>query len=854
MTPVGRRCQLGPVAGLVMLLAGAAVAEAQSYVWTERTPPPGFRHSHAMVYDSIRGTTVLFGGLAANGVPLGDTLERDGTTGVWTLRSSSGPAGRVYHALAYDSVRGVTVLFGGYNSSGCLGDTWEWDGSTWTQRASTGPVARAGHAMAYDSVRGVTVLSGGSAEDGVPFRDTWEWDGTTWTQRSSSGPAARQLHTMVYDCGRGVTVLFGGTSGSDYLGDTWEWNGATGTWTQCGGSGPAARYGHATVYDSARGVSVLFGGSTAGGSRSDTWEWNGTTWTQRAGSGPSVRYSHAMVYDGGRGVTVLFGGTTGTSYFGDAWEWDGTTGTWTQCVGPGPSVRQACAMAYDSARGVTVLFGGAGVGGVLMGDTWEWNGTTRTWTQRSSSGPPVRDYHAMVYDSARRVTVLFGGNGASGYLADTWEWNGTTGTWTQRSSSGPSARHAHAMAYDTARRVTVLFGGDGYAGGNLQYLGDTWEWNGTAGTWAQRSSTGPAARCRHAMAYDGSRGVSVLFGGCQNGYGGYSVGDTWEWNGTVGTWTLRSNTGPPARYHHAMVYDSVRAVNVLFGGIAGASSLFGDTWEYPDRVPPAISIGLPAPSAVCAGGTVSYLVTYTDADLAAVTLGAPDVTLSTTGDASGTVSVSGSGATSPATRTVTISNITGSGTISISIAANTASDAAGHATAAAGPSASFTVRVPTTITQQPLARDILGGGTATFSVSAIGAGTLAYRWQKNDVDLCDGGHYAGATTAMLTVSSAGSAEAANYRCIVTGACGAVTSDEAVLTVSSYSTDDLDRDGDVDNDDWLIFASCFAGPGLLPGCTPDLDGDIVADFDKDGDVDLADYVTFQRGWSVPEGRQ
>ena len=66
----------------------------------------------------------------------------------------------------------------------------------------------------------------------------------------------------------------------------------------------------------------------------------------------------------------------------------------------------------------------------------------------------------MAYDSARGVTVLFGG--ANGYYPptlndETWDWDGTART--QRTIVGPSARFNHAMAYDTARAVTVLFGG-----------------------------------------------------------------------------------------------------------------------------------------------------------------------------------------------------------------------------------------------------------------------------------------------------------------------------------------------------------------------------------------------------------
>jgi hypothetical protein len=156
-------------------------------------------------------------------------------------------------------------------------------------------------------------------------------------------------------------------------------------------------------------------------------------------------------------------------------------------------------MAYDTARGVTVLFGGSGT--AALGDTWEWNGTT--WTQRMVSGPPAQSSHAMAYDAARGVTILFLGT-SSGSLGETWEWNGTA--WTQRLVNGPSRRYGHAIAYDAPRGVTVLFGGYD----NVNYYGDTWEWNGT--TWTQRMVSGPSARREHAMAYDVARGVTVLFG------------------------------------------------------------------------------------------------------------------------------------------------------------------------------------------------------------------------------------------------------------------------------------------------------------------------------------------------------
>src|SRR5690242_17994803 len=60
----------------------------------------------------------------------------------------------------------------------------------WAQRGVNGPSARSNHAMAYDTARGVTVLFGGADGNGGGLgAETWEWDGTAWTQRVVSGPS-----------------------------------------------------------------------------------------------------------------------------------------------------------------------------------------------------------------------------------------------------------------------------------------------------------------------------------------------------------------------------------------------------------------------------------------------------------------------------------------------------------------------------------------------------------------------------------------------------------------------------------------------------------------------------------------
>jgi hypothetical protein len=106
-----------------------------------------------------------------------------------------------------------------------------------------------------------------------------------------------------------------------------------------------------------------------------------------------------------------------------------------------------------------------------------------------------------------------------------------------------------------------------------------------------------------------------------------------------------------------------------------------------DLVAPGISISPPAASIVNIGDATTYTVNYTDANFNSSTLSTGGITLNKTGSANGTAIVSGAGTT----RTVTVTNLTGQGTIGISIAAGTATDTAGNTAPAAGPSDTFRI-------------------------------------------------------------------------------------------------------------------------------------------------------------------
>jgi hypothetical protein len=302
----------------------------------------------------------------------------------WTQESpATTPTACQSESMAYDSSRGVTVLFGGLNntSGAPLSETWEWDGAHWTQMSPvTRPQGRIFAAMSYDSARGVTVLFGGDDGDGNIFQDTWEWDGVTWTRMSPvTSPPARETHVLAFDSSRNVTVLFSGVDSSgnfrNTLADTWTWNGTD--WTQnMPPASPPGRAFASMTFDSVRGVCVLFGGYVQLEPVNDTWEWNGSTWTQVAPvPAPSIRTWSGMAFDEARGVSVIFGGADNSQAFSDTWTFDGTQYTQQMPATPPPARSPGGGMVYDSGHQRVVMYGGANGAsgdGVGLTDIWEW--------------------------------------------------------------------------------------------------------------------------------------------------------------------------------------------------------------------------------------------------------------------------------------------------------------------------------------------------------------------------------------------------------------------------------------------------------------------------------------------------
>jgi hypothetical protein len=130
-----------------------------------------------MAYDARRRVVVLHGGRNAEDADLADTWLWDGDAWAEANVARVLPA-RSSHAMIYDPEREVVLAFGGAERTEegerVLADAWTWDGNAWRmEEYAGGPSGRILPSLAFDAPRRSLVLFGGF--DGTKeLRDTWE--------------------------------------------------------------------------------------------------------------------------------------------------------------------------------------------------------------------------------------------------------------------------------------------------------------------------------------------------------------------------------------------------------------------------------------------------------------------------------------------------------------------------------------------------------------------------------------------------------------------------------------------------------------------------------------------------------
>jgi hypothetical protein len=580
----------------------------------------------ALAWDADRGVLVQFGGapVFTSDVQQDIWEFRNGT---WEYPAMGiSPPGRTGHTLTYDPVRHGVVMIGGreagdYDPSSSL---WLWNGESWLelQLENSGPGGRHQHATTYDSNRGRLILFGGMVDD-TEDNDLWALSGNQWLllDDNNSGPAPRYSAALAYDPAQDRIWLWGGNQ-DDGTTDNILWSWQDGLWQQHGsydenvpvkGKGTLAYadfWSSLWLKESSFKIWQFSGKHWA---KQDLWEddfetdaamspdgnqrgimmvgnhwydfeehvlaqFNGETLFRRHAStdSPPLRSKHMMLFDPMNEVSYLVGGIHISlgKYFSDCWTFDGT-GWFSgegECELPAPLFAYAMALHPNSNR--PIIYGGVETYCappmcepskqllVLENSGWE--------VQDTGNGPPGLFSPAMATDDYSKTLVLFGGwsKMSAEALATTWLLTSDGWELLPDDVDAPPGRGEHTMSYDSIRHKVILFGGWEKYGPSKLY-DDTWEWNQYHG-WVEASPIGPIppARHRHAMAYDSSRGRTVIFGGTPNTEEGY-LSDVWEWNGK--RWSeIATTAGPDARAEHSFVYDPHLSSFVLFGGTEGA--------------------------------------------------------------------------------------------------------------------------------------------------------------------------------------------------------------------------------------------------------------------------------------------
>jgi hypothetical protein len=256
----------------------------------------------------------VFGGRTPADVYVNDLWQFNGSA--WTELTANGAAGsppvRAMAAIAWDHNNDQLVVFGGYDGTNSLGDTWTWDTTSgWTQKFPTNsPQPLAYSQAAYDDFNDNVLLFGGQSSSGADQSETWSWDGTDWTLLSpATVPPARRQHGMAARMDLNDIVMCCGQSGSTKLSDTFIWNGID--WSLIGTTtAPQTRVAMDMTYDAARQRVVISGGNNSSGNPvGSIAEFDGTDWANLPKDPvllKRTRYFLAFVPTLGR--SYLFGG------------------------------------------------------------------------------------------------------------------------------------------------------------------------------------------------------------------------------------------------------------------------------------------------------------------------------------------------------------------------------------------------------------------------------------------------------------------------------------------------------------------------------------------------------------------
>jgi hypothetical protein len=235
--------------------------------------------SSVMAFSTNENCLYLHGGVL-NGQVSSDMWKYSFVSSAWTKVTPSGaiPSARQEHTMAYNSISGTLLLFGGAVASGYVNDFWSYSPSTnsWTQLATgsaSAPGVRAEHTMCFDSVNNMVHIWGGRNATTV-YQEYFQYDFkvNSWSRLTSTSKSACSGHTMVYDPQTNSLILYGGNSTTTMYGDIYQYYIEPAVWVQRYSTGTYFYASHCSAFDPINRRML----STGGQSSSTMYRWSGS--------------------------------------------------------------------------------------------------------------------------------------------------------------------------------------------------------------------------------------------------------------------------------------------------------------------------------------------------------------------------------------------------------------------------------------------------------------------------------------------------------------------------------------------------------------------------------------------------
>ncbi len=242
-----------------------------------------------------------------------------------------------------------------------------------------------------------------------------------------------------------------------------------------------------------------------------------------------------------------------------------------------PIARYGHSMAPIWGTDKVLLFGGFSIpgGNVVRDDTWLYDFSNNTWTQRSPMNKPsARHSHAMASVRGDDKVILFGGTiQVMDSKDDIWVYDLSEDNWTEL-TKGPRGRYGHAMATIDGDDKVLIAGGIYFDGMTYSYYNDTWVYDLSEDKWIRKSDM-PEGRWQLAMAAIEGSDKFIVYGGVPL----FWNNDTWIYDLSEDKWTVKKlEPNPSYRYYHAMSRIPGTDNVLLFGGHGVERN--NDTWVY----------------------------------------------------------------------------------------------------------------------------------------------------------------------------------------------------------------------------------------------------------------------------------